>query len=298
MDGTKFHDWMYYRGSFFWENIPLSAMNLCFTRKWPSVSTNMEVHQDISYSWLWGQTCKAEACPHFPLLPNNQNTFCETSHTQNLFRWPWKWMLAEQLPFLAMYWINSAACNDGVSMLLRDNFFSKKKSFLQKYSFYTCFELKETFGQKVAHSCLGLWGGTPGIICITLTSLKREHVLKWKPAGPALSMQQLWNWKHSHSHVAVLRSNNRVFKTTEFACILWKFLLFEKEHSGYRNTPWTIQTQAIPLKCRFKIQCNLLLKRNKAGVCQQPSYSYSALGKYNFALFDEIPHSFGITDTF
>lgn len=78
---------------------------------------------------------------------------------------------------------------------------------------------------------------------------------------------------------------------------------YESSCSLKRNT---VATQTHPGQYRprlflwnvgFKIQCNLLLKRNKAGVCQQSSCSYSASGKYNFALFDETPHSFRITDT-
>lgn len=73
--------------------------------------------------------------------------------------------------------------------------------------------------------------------------------------------------------------------------VLWKGTQWLYKHSLDNTDP------GYSFEMRFKIQCNLLLKTNKAGACPQPSYSYSALEKDNSALFDDMSHSFRLTDT-
>lgn len=168
----------------------------CFTRQCPSMSSNMAVHLDVFSQLALKTGRQSRGMPLFPLPLNKQNTLSETLHIQNHFRVPCERLLADQFPSLAPYWANCTACKGGVPTLLKDNFskyiLSAKTQL--SHSFWTEIETPE---QNIAHSALGIWGAPPAVICITVRSLKREHVLKWKPAGPAPPIQQLWKGKHS-----------------------------------------------------------------------------------------------------
>lgn len=48
-----------------------------------------------------------------------------------------------------------------------------------------------TPGHYLAHPSFQLWGGTWGVVCSTLTSLKRACMLKWKPGRPAMPALKL-----------------------------------------------------------------------------------------------------------
>lgn len=115
------------------------------------------------------------------------------------------------------------------------------------------------------------------IFCTTLISLKREYKLKQS----IKLLKQLCTYataattkKGNHSHAAVLRENNRVLKTTNFALHFIKARIPLKwAHTlAYINTPWDHwdqgwESHAIALKCNFMfslgIQCHLLKTKTK-----------------------------------
>lgn len=69
-------------------------------------------------------------------------------------------------------------------------FFLKKIYFCKKYRFHFLFWTEiDTPGQNLAGPSFQLWGGTQGIICSTLASMKGACVLKRKPAGLASSLE-------------------------------------------------------------------------------------------------------------